>query len=105
MGYTIDQWDALDDYQRAHALGPDLLEAERAAARCTQCGGPAVDCQDTDNQHAYVVEFRRCYRTRAVKEAQEKRAKSSNGDMNGVVTIVTLDPTRKKSARKVATSG
>jgi hypothetical protein len=105
LGLTIDQWDALDDYQRAHALAPAFVDAEQEALRCTQCGGPAADCQDTDNQHAYVVEFRRCYRTQAVKEAQEKRARASKGDMNGVVTIVTFDPTRKKSARKVATSG
>jgi hypothetical protein len=96
MGYTIDQWDALDDYQRAHALGPDLIDAEREAGRCQACGGPASDCQDPDNQPAYVVTLRRCYRTRAIEEA--KRARKSDHD--GVLFAVTLDPTRKKSATK-----
>jgi hypothetical protein len=94
MGLTIDQWDALDDYQRAHALAPDLIDAEREAGRCSQCGGPASVCQDPDNQHAYVVTFRRCYRTRAVREAERKRTES-----DGVMAVVTLDPARKKSAQ------
>jgi hypothetical protein len=95
MGLTMAQWDDLDEHDRAWALGPDLLDAERDAGRCQACGGPASDCQDPDNQHAYVVSFRRCYRTAAVVSAQKSRQ-----DMDGVLTVVTLDPTRKKSATK-----
>jgi hypothetical protein len=101
MGLTIEQWDELDDYQRAHALAPDLIDAERAAGRCAACGGPASECQDPDNQHAYVVSLRRCFRTRALEEA--KRARKSDHD--GVLFAVTLDPTRKKSAQKGASRG
>jgi hypothetical protein len=94
MGLTIEQWDNLDDYQRAYALAPDLIDAERDAAKCAACGGPSAECQDTDNQHAYEVTFRRCYRTQAVMEAQRKRA-----ELDGVLTVVTLNPAKKKSAR------
>ena len=95
MGLTIEQWDDLDEHARAWALAPDMLEAERNAGRCSQCGGPASECQDPDNQHAYVVTFRRCYRTRAVREAERSRQ-----DTDGVVVVVNFDPTRKKSATK-----
>lgn len=91
----IEQWDALDDYQRSHALAPALIRAEREAGRCSQCGGPADVCQDPDNQRAYEVTFRRCYRTQAVREAERKRT-----DNDGVIVVVTLDPTKKKSAQK-----
>jgi hypothetical protein len=94
MGLTMTQWDDLDEHDRAWALGADVAEAEDAALRCQACGGPASVCQDADNQHAYVVTFRRCYRTRAVREAERTRS-----DMDGVQTVVTFDPTRKKSAR------
>ncbi|HJY33546.1 MAG TPA: hypothetical protein VJ260_01775 [Vicinamibacterales bacterium] len=94
MGLDIEQWDELDDYKRSHALAPALIHAERDAGRCESCGGPKADCQDPDNQHAYVVTFRRCYRSAAVVAAQKARQ-----DMDGVLTVVTLDPTRKKSAR------
>lgn len=91
MGMTIEQWDELDEYQRAHALTLDLLDAERVAGRCTQCGGPASECQDALNQHAYEVSWRRCYRTVAVREAEKKRK-----DHVGVVAVVTLNPALKK---------
>jgi hypothetical protein len=96
----MSQWDELDEYERAWALGADVADAEEAALRCTQCGGPKSECQDPDNQHAYVVEFRRCYRTRAVREAERSRT-----DTDGVVVSVTLDPTRKKSVQKGARRG
>jgi len=95
MGLTIDQWDALDEHQRAHALAPSLIHAELEAGRCSQCGGPASVCQDADNQHAYVVTWRRCYRTRAVREAERTRK-----DTDGVMAVVTLNPALKKSAQK-----
>jgi hypothetical protein len=98
MGLTIEQWDDLDDYARAHALAPDLLDAEREAAKCPACGGPASDCQDPDNQHAYVVTLRRCFRTRAVQDALKKR--QTDPDAGSLLVSVTLDPTRKKSATK-----
>jgi hypothetical protein len=94
MGLTIEQWDELDDYQRAYALAPDLIDAERNAGRCTQCGGPASECQDPDNQHAYEVTFRRCYRTMAREEAAAKRS-----DHTGVIAVIHLNPAKKKSAR------
>ena len=98
MGYTIKEWDALDDYQRAWALAPDLLDAERDAKKCPACGGPADECQDTDNQHAYVVTLRRCYRTRAVQDAL--KARKNDPDVGSLLVSVTLDPARKKSATK-----
>lgn len=97
MGLTMSQWDDLDDYERAWAIGPDLFDAEQAAGKCAACGGPAADCQDTDNQHAYVVTLRRCYRTRAVQDALKARA--NDPDAGSLLVSVTLDPTRKKSAR------
>lgn len=102
MGLSMSQWDELDDHDRAWALALDVTDAEKAvteaAASCEACGGPKAECQDPDNQHAYVVTFGRCYRTRAVQEAQRKRSKDP--DMGSLLVKVTLDPTRKKSARK-----
>lgn len=95
MGLTMSQWDDLDDHDRAWALGLDLVEAQESAGACPACGGPSEVCQDADNQHAYVVTTRRCYRTRAVEEAKRKRK-----DHDGILWAVTLDPSKKKSARK-----
>lgn len=95
---TIDQWDALDDHQRAHALGPTVARAELEAAKCPACGGPADVCQDADNQHAYVVTLRRCFRTRAVQDAL--KARRDDPDAGSLIISVTLDPTRKKSANR-----
>ena len=72
MSLTMTQWDALDEYDRAWAFGLDILDAEEKVGRCAACGGPADVCQDTDNQHAYVVSVRRCFRTRALQEEQRK---------------------------------
>lgn len=91
----IDQWDALDEYQRAYALAPALVKAQQASERCEACGGPKSECQNADNQHAYEVEFRRCYRTQAVMRAQKSRE-----DLEGVLTVVTLNPAKKKSAQR-----
>ena len=52
---------------------------------------------DPDNQHAYVVTLRRCYRTRAVQDAM--KARKSDPDAGSLLVSVTLDPTKKKSAR------
>jgi hypothetical protein len=98
MGLTMAQWDELDEHDRAWALGPDLLDAERDAAKCAACGGPSSDCQDPDNQHAYVVTLRRCFRTRAVQDAL--KARRNDPDAGSLLVSVTLDPTRKKSATK-----
>lgn len=98
MGMTIAQWDALDDYDRAWALAPDLIDAERNANKCPACGGPSGECQDTDNQHAYVVTLRRCFRTRAVQDAL--KARRNDPDAGSLLVSVTLDPARKKSATK-----
>ena len=95
MGLTMSQWDDLDPHDRAYALGLDLVDAEDRAGACPQCGGPASECQDPDNQHAFVVTTRRCYRTRALREAERKRT-----DHDGVLFVATLDPSRKKSAMK-----
>ena len=101
MGLTMSQWDALDEHDRAWALAAEIAEAEDAAERCPACGGPASVCQDFDNQHAYVVKLRRCFRTRAIEEAKKARG----NDFAGVLFSVTLDPTRKKSAQKGARRG
>lgn len=98
MGYTIEEWDALDEYQRAWALAPDVVDAQRDAKKCPACGGTDGECQDADNQHAYVVTLRRCYRTRAVQDALKKR--KDDPDAGSLLVSVTLDPTRKKSAMK-----
>ena len=95
MGLTMSQWDDLDEHDRAWSLGLDIADAHDEAGKCAACGGPASVCQDPDNQHAYEVEFRRCYRTRAIQEAQKKRT-----DHDGVLTVATLNPAKKKSARK-----
>ncbi|WP_030526606.1 hypothetical protein [Phycicoccus jejuensis] len=101
MGLSMSQWDDLDEHDRAYALALDLVDAEDAAGRCTCCGGVAAECQNPDNQHAYVVTFRRCFRTLAVMEAEEKRrGKDGLGDMKGVLTVVRLDPALKKSATR-----
>ena len=100
MGLTMSQWDALDDYDRAFALAVD---ADDARDECPACGGPAAECQDADNQHAYVVSVRRCYRTRAVQDALQKR--KSDPDFGSLLVSVTLDPTLKKSANRRPTRG
>ena len=100
MGLSMSQWDDLDEQDRAWALGLDVADAKDAAGRCAACGGPASECQDVDNQHAYVIEYRRCFKTRAVQEAQKKR--QSDSDYGSLLIVAHLDPTRKKSARKKA---
>ena len=77
------------------------VEAVEKAATCPSCGGPKAECQDPDNQHAFVVTAGRCYRTRALMEAQRAR----RGDHDGVLWKVVLDPARKKSAAKKGASG
>lgn len=95
MGLTMSQWDELDDHDRAYAMALDLVEAEERAGRCPECGRDPVECQDADNQHAFVVTTRRCFRTQALREAQKKRT-----DHDGIVWVVNLDPSLKKSARE-----
>lgn len=89
-------WDDLDEHDRAWALGVDLVEAESEAAKCPACGGPTSECQDADNQHAYVVTMRRCYRKRAIDDAM--KARKDDPDLGSLLISVTLDPARKKSA-------
>ena len=96
LGLTMSQWDALDDIDRAYAMAEHVAQVEDEARKCPACGGDPGECQDPDNQHAYVVSTRRCYRTRALAEAQKKRTQ----DNEGVLWSVALDPTRKKSAMK-----
>lgn len=100
MGLTMSQWDELDDYDRAWAMGADI---EPTVDKCPACGGPASECQDADNQHAYVVSVRRCYRTRAVQEALTKR--KGDPDFGSLLVSVTLDPKLKKSARQEVARG
>lgn len=97
MGLSMSQWDDLNEHDRAWVLGLDEADAEHAAGRCTQCGGPASVCHDYDNQHAYDVTWRRCWRTYAVRAAEKKRGSK---DMDGVVAVVVLNPAKKKSAQK-----
>lgn len=87
----MSQWDDLDEYDRAWALALAHDQAEREAAKCPQCGGPALICQDHVNQHAYEVTWRRCYRTSAVRAAEKLRK-----DHDGVMAVVTLNPAKKK---------
>ena len=103
LGLTMTQWDELDDYDRAWALGLDVADAETAAGACQACGGPASECQDPDNQHAYVPTYRRCYRTRAIDDA--RKARKSDPDLGSLLISVTLDPTKKKSAQEGARRG
>lgn len=91
MGKTISEWDDLDEHDRAHVLGVQIAELRESEGRCKACGGPASECQDVRNQHAYEVEFRRCYRTAAALEAQRKRT-----DMDGVQVVVTYNPAKRK---------
>ena len=101
MGLTMSQWDDLDEHDRAWALGLDVADAEQnledAEGKCPACGGPKAECQDPDNQHAYVATFKRCYRTRAIEEA--RRTRKNDPDMGSLLIAVHLDPTKKKSAR------
>ena len=105
MGLTMSQWDDLPEYDRAWAFGLDILDAEEKVGRCAACGGPADVCQDTDNQHAYVVSVRRCFRTRALQEEQRKPRWKNDPDAGSLLWTVTLDPTRKKSARQEVARG
>ena len=98
----MSQWDALDEHDRAWALAADVAAVEDDALKCPACGGPKSECQDPDNQHAYVVSLRRCYRTRAVQDAMKKR--KDDPDLGSLLTVVTLDPTRKKSAMQKGAS-
>ena len=92
------QWDALDDYDRAWALGTDLLDLEQQATRCPACGGDAAECQDTDNQHAYEVTLKRCYRSRAINE--KLKARKDDPDKASLIITATVNPAKKKSARR-----
>lgn len=94
----MSQWDDLDEHDRAWALGLDIADAHDDAEKCHACGGPASECQDADNQHAYVVSVRRCYRQRAIDE--ERRKRKDDPDLGSLLMSVTLDPNRKKSARR-----
>lgn len=91
----MSQWDDLDDYDRSWALAADVADGIEREGQCEACGGPKSECQDPDNQHAYEVSFRRCYRSQAVREAEKKRT-----DLEGVLSVVTLNPAKKKSKRK-----
>lgn len=94
------QWDDMDEYDRAWALAlhraDRALEAKAAAEKCPSCGGPKSECQDPDNQHAFVPDLTRCYRTRAVQDAQKKR--SNDPDLGSLLISTRIDPARKKSA-------
>ncbi|HLT67430.1 MAG TPA: hypothetical protein VKZ73_06120 [Microbacterium sp.] len=104
LGLTMSQWDDLDEQDRAWALALDLSDAEVEAGKCPACGGDPDECQDADNQHAYVVSLGRCYRTVAVQNALKRR--KDDPDAAALLVKVTLDPARKKSAmRKVANRG
>lgn len=101
---TVSQWDGLDEHDRAWALALADDEADLAAKAaavaakaCPACGGTDGACADPDNQHAYVVTLRRCYRTRAVQDALKSHQKDP--DVGSLLVSVSLDPTRKKSAR------
>lgn len=95
MGLSMSQWDDLDEHDRAWALALEYADEVAEARRCRSCGGDPGECQDADNQHAYVVSTRRCYKTAAISEAQKKRT-----DHDGVQFVAVLDPTLKKSVRR-----
>lgn len=96
------QWDELDEYDRAWMLAVHVADAEeeakQAREKCPACGGPRAECQDHDNQHAFVVSASRCYRTRAVDDT--KKARRSDPDLGSTLFASVLDPQRKKSARR-----
>lgn len=95
LGKTMTEWDELDDYDRSWAMAAEASAGLDSLDRCEACGGPKAECQDPDNQHAYEVEFRRCFRSQAIREAEKKRS-----DLDGVLTVVSLNPAKKKSALK-----
>ena len=96
------QWDNLDDYDRAWAIASDLADqqadAEAKARRCPACGGDATECQDPDNQHAYEVTLKRCYRSRAINDALKGR--KDDPDKASLIITATVNPAKKKSARR-----
>ena len=98
MGLTMSQWDDLSEYDRSWALALRVAEMQDEARQCPACGGDPAECQDADNQHAFVVDLGRCYRTVAVEAAKRKR--QTDPDLAALLVKVRLDPARKKSARE-----
>lgn len=76
------------------ALALHAHEAEVEANRCTQCGGDKRECQDPANQHAYGLEYARCYRTNTVS----RNAKSTEKDQDprSLVAFTRHHPERVK---------
>ena len=99
---VLKHFDALDGYDRAWELASDLTEqqadAEAKARRCPACGGDATECQDPDNQHAYEVALKRCYRSRAINDTLKTR--KDDPDKASLIITAHLNPAKKKSARR-----
>lgn len=92
------QWDELNDDDRAWAMAVDVADTEHAAKKCPACGGDPDECQNPDNQHAFEVTLRRCFKSRAVQEALTARKKDPHA--SSLVVTVKLNADKKKSARK-----
>lgn len=86
---------AWPDHDRDLVLALRHLETEEAANRCPVCGGDARECQDPANQRAYVAEFRRCYRSRAIQWAG--RGRESDPDRSSLAPTTRFDKTKRKT--------
>lgn len=94
LGLTRTQWLDLSDEDQAWAIAGQAIPDQKL---CGVCGGPADVCQDHDAQNAWVIDARRCYKTKAVNEFMAKR----KGDEHAHALHITahIDPARRKSAR------
>ena len=65
------------------------VESELEAAKCPVCGGPAEECADRANQHAFEVSGRWCYRQKALIESMEAKTKGSKGRIAVGASVLT----------------
>lgn len=75
-----------------------MLDMEAKARRCPACGGDSTECQDPDNQHAFEVVLKRCYRSRAINDAL--KARKDDPDKSSLIISAKVNPAKKKSARR-----
>lgn len=89
---TMSQWDALSQDDRDWCVA-----SLYTPPTCPVCGGedPEDTCQSLKNQHAYEVEWVRCYKQRAVTTAAKRFEKDPHRD--SLVPIVTLNEEKVKS--------
>lgn len=72
-----------------------LVLGHAAVDLCPVCGGPAVECQDPENQFAYtVLPPVRCHRKTALVEAQQRVTEKTNPIMSALLWRVALKAAR-----------